>query len=272
MNTESRSSYLYGDIFSTAYDGLYANKDYSKECDLIEHLFSEYGKDKARSIVDLGCGTGTHAVMMATRGYNVTGIDASLTMLDQAKSKEKLLPQSVRNELTFINGDINDIELQAPVDGALMLFSVLGYAANNEKLATLLSHVRKMINPGGVFIFDFWYGPAVISHDPGSRVGRTPIPDGEIIRISNGEIDDIRQVCEISFEFWQVINDQITDRMIENHEMRYFFPREINMLLTSAGFRLGKLGTLDDFDSDPHKDDRNVFCVAIADGEMSTES
>ena len=66
------------------YDALYADKPYTKECDFIEEAFKRYAVDRPKKILDIGCGTGGHALELARRGYNVTGIDASRIMIKAA--------------------------------------------------------------------------------------------------------------------------------------------------------------------------------------------
>src|SRR5207248_11417549 len=68
---------VFGPQYAEAYDTLYRDKDYSAECDAIEHVFRLYGIGPVRRVLDLGCGTGGHAVPLAERGYEVVGVDRS---------------------------------------------------------------------------------------------------------------------------------------------------------------------------------------------------
>ena len=58
-------SEMFGAVYADAYDLLYQDKDYDAECDLIESLFKNYGESGIKSVLDLGCGTGNHAVPLA---------------------------------------------------------------------------------------------------------------------------------------------------------------------------------------------------------------
>ena len=69
------------------YDIIYADKDYEKECDFLEEIFRNYSKIIPKTILDGGCGTGGHAIPLAERGYEVTGIDLSEEMINIAKEK-----------------------------------------------------------------------------------------------------------------------------------------------------------------------------------------
>ncbi len=78
---------VFGQDYADQYDLLYTDKDYEAECDLIEEVFRKYGNGRISTILDLGCGTGNHAIPLASRGYHVTGIDISEDMITHAQKK-----------------------------------------------------------------------------------------------------------------------------------------------------------------------------------------
>ena len=82
---------VFGD-YAQFYDSLYQEKDYDIECDFLEKIFTHYAQSPIVSILDLGCGTGGHAIPMAHRGYQVTGVDLSKEMLAQARQKSADTP------------------------------------------------------------------------------------------------------------------------------------------------------------------------------------
>lgn len=75
--------------YSNYYDTLYEDKNYGAECDFIETIFSKFYLAPVKHILDLGCGTGGHAIPLAQRGYHVTGIDRSEEMLKKAEEKAR---------------------------------------------------------------------------------------------------------------------------------------------------------------------------------------
>ncbi len=79
---------VFGKEYSTAYDSLYHDKDYEKECEFIEDVLSK-SSIKVRRILDLGCGTGGHALLLAKKGYAVVGVDRSAEMLEFARQRAK---------------------------------------------------------------------------------------------------------------------------------------------------------------------------------------
>ena len=72
--------------FADIYDTLMSDVEYEKWADFYEEIFVRNGK-KPELVLDLGCGTGTLTKIMADRGYDMTGIDGSLSMLNIAKEK-----------------------------------------------------------------------------------------------------------------------------------------------------------------------------------------
>ena len=78
---------VFGSTYAAGYDALYQAKDYDGEVDLLEGIFRRYAGRPVRDILDVGCGTGNHALRLAAKGYRVLGIDRSLDMLEVAKYK-----------------------------------------------------------------------------------------------------------------------------------------------------------------------------------------
>ena len=74
------------DKFAKYYDLMYSQYEYEKECDYLEEIFNNYATIP-KSILDIGCGTGTHALHLAARRYNVVGIDLSEVQIKIAKEK-----------------------------------------------------------------------------------------------------------------------------------------------------------------------------------------
>ena len=78
---------LFEQAYAEQYDTLYGEKNYESECDLLQKAFKQWGDNNIHAILDLGCGTGNHAIPLARRGYKVTGVDLSANMLEKAQQK-----------------------------------------------------------------------------------------------------------------------------------------------------------------------------------------
>ena len=100
--------------FARTYDKESFTQGTVQEVDFIE---SEIGSDKTRTILDIGCGTGRHAIELAKRGYNVTGIDLSNSQLKRAMEKA----QSEHVKVTFLQKDARNFKLDTSFDLVIML-------------------------------------------------------------------------------------------------------------------------------------------------------
>jgi len=162
---------VFGDLYARLYDAFYQEKNYEAECDLIEEVFRRYAGGPVNSILDLGCGTGNHVFPLARRGYQVAGVDRSPEMLALARAKLASCSGSPEQPLPIFHpGDLRDLDLGEQFDAVLMMFAVLSYQVTNEDVLAALGTVRRHLKPGGLFMADVWYGPAVLAQRPGDRI------------------------------------------------------------------------------------------------------
>jgi SAM-dependent methyltransferase len=98
----------------------------------------------AGGVLDLGCGTGEHSRFLASKGYDVTGIDSSPAMLE--KAVEAPLPANLR----FLAGDIEDVEslTTGSFDMAICLGNTLPHVTTDDGLRRLLRGLRLRLSPG----------------------------------------------------------------------------------------------------------------------------
>src|SRR6266567_477654 len=181
---------VFGADYANAYDVLYQDKDYASECDLIERVFAEYAAGRrVRSVLDLGCGTGGHAVPLAEHGYEVVGVDRSAEMLRHAVERSRTdrdAAHAARRGPRFELGDIGSIDLRREFDAVVMMFAVLGYQVTNEAVQAALASARRHLAAGGLLFGDLWYGPAVLAQRPSERVKVIELPGAgaaQIIRV-----------------------------------------------------------------------------------------
>lgn len=154
-------------IYAKYYNLLYRDKDYKAEVEYINNLIKK-NKPDAATILNLGCGTGRHDFLLIEKGYSVRGVDFSKEMLSIAdESLARLSPKD--SNLKFIYGNIQTIQLEQSFDAVISLFHVMSYQITNEMLYSTFRNVRAHLKDDGVFIFDFWYGSAVLSDKPTIR-------------------------------------------------------------------------------------------------------
>ena len=252
---------VFGEVYAGAYDALYQDKDYAGECALIERLLQRYANGPIRSICDLGCGTGNHALPLAARGYEVVGVDRAPDMLAQARQKQAAMPTA---SIVFQQGDLRSLALRRTFDAVVMMFAVLGYQLEDADVLAALQTARRHLRPGGLFLYDVWYGPAVLHERPSPRSKTVPLPDGELIREVSAELDPPRRVCIVRYQVRCTERGRIVREAVEEHVMRFFFPDELTRWLTAAGLESVRLGAFPDVDHDPDEATWNVLGVARA--------
>lgn len=256
----------YGAVYANAYDSLYADKDYASECEMLERAFSSFARSPVESILDLGCGTGNHALALAAKGYALVGVDRSEHMLRRARAKTDGLPAGVAAP-RFVLADVRDYAFDQSFDAALVMFNVLGYQRDDGDALSLLRTARRHLRDGGLLVCDFWYGPAVMQSPPRSRHKITTGPDRRIVRFTDASLDPHRQICTVDFRLLRLAGDRLVEEIEERHIVRYFFANELRLLFTMAGLELVHIGGFPDFDTAPGEGGEwAVTAIATADG------
>jgi len=210
--------------YASFYDSLYQDKDYSSECDFLEKVFSKYCNKRIISILDLGCGTGNHSILLAERGYLMTGVDISKNMLSFAK--EKNLQKNV--SINFHERDIRNLSLKKKFDAVILMFAVVSYQVSNSDIRAVFKSIKQHLKPNGIFIFDCWYGPSVTHIKPSKRVKKVNNGNIEIIRIANPVLNKKNKMVTVNFTIYEKKANQILKTVKESHPQRFFFPEEIN--------------------------------------------
>lgn len=220
------------------YDLLYQDKNYLGEAQFIEKILQTYAPN-ACELLELGCGTGAHAVLLAKQGYQIHGVDLSAEMLRRADSRLSQLSPDLKSSLKFTQGDIRQIRLNQTFDAVLSLFHVISYQTTNEDLLAAFATVKEHLKPGGIFIFDVWYGPAVLRDLPTVRVKRLEDNQISITRIAEPTIYPNENLVDVNYHiFIQDKSSDVIKQLRETHRMRYLFKPEIEFLLKELHMEL----------------------------------
>jgi SAM-dependent methyltransferase len=257
------SELVFGKQYADQYDLLYGDKNYEAECDMLREVFKRYAKAPIQTILDLGCGTGNHAIPLARRGYRVTGVDRSAEMLANARQKARASEEIQSDNLPVLTqGDVRRLDLGQQFDAVLMMFAVLGYQLTNSDVLAALSTVRRHLKPGGLFICDVWYGPAVLAIRPSDRIKVIPMPDGQVIRAASSELDLERQRAKVHYHVWCITGGRLQSETEETHHMRFFFRNELDLALNQAGLSMHTLSGFGQLDKPADETSWNVVVVA----------
>jgi SAM-dependent methyltransferase len=221
------------DLYSEYYDLLYRDKDYDGEVAYLTALAKKQ-HPSAATLLDLGCGTGKHAALLQQNGYQVGGVDLSATMLAKAQKNYPAIP--------FHHGDARTVRLRQKFDVVTSLFHVASYQTSNKDFSDFLATAKAHLAPGGIFIFDFWFGPGVANDPPAVRVKRLENERVKILRVAEPAIQIARNVVNVTYQVFVTWQDSgKVQEIVENHEMRYFFEPELRYFLEQSGLELREI-------------------------------
>lgn len=194
------------------------------ECDFIEN---ELAFNSAAKIIDVGCGTGRHAIELTKRGYSVTGIDLSSSQIQRAKEKA----ESENLEIQFLVGDARLIPFEDEFEMAIMMceggFPLM---ETDEENFEILKSVSQSIKSNGKIIFTTLNGLFPIFNSTNEF---TKDKEKENTQFHNNNFDlmTFRDHFEIEFE-----DDAGNKKQVKGNQ-RFYIPSEINWLLKSLGYQ-----------------------------------
>lgn len=246
------------DRYAEYYDLFYREKDYSGEVEYVEALIKKHGTGETKTILDLGCGTGGHAVLLAQKGYDVAGVDRSEAMLALAEEKKRRMKVAV----DLHKGDICEADLYKRFDVAIAMFAVMGYQTTNADLERALRNAAKHLRRGGLLIFDGWFGPAVITQKPGDHELIVERGEDRIIRLTRAQLNIMTHTVDVDFTVMHIKHDKVLNSVEEKHKMRFFFPKELEFVLTHAGFALLGMHSFKQLEGELTINDWNMVVIA----------
>jgi SAM-dependent methyltransferase len=246
--------------YADCYDLIYREKDYVGECDVLEQAFARFAPVRPTTVLDLGCGTGAHALLLAARGYRVTGVDPSEAMLAVARRKVEAAGCALR----LYRAAAEELSLGETFGAVVSLFNVINYLATPDALRAGLARVRRHLSPGGLFLFDFRHGvPALRSYRP-VRFKWCEARPRFLLRVSETDLDAAQQLQRTTFTCVVYDGDRLLRRFQETHLLRFLFPEEVEARLRETGFRLLHLSPAVRLDAPVGAEDWNLLAVAGA--------
>lgn len=219
------------DKVGSYYDLIYEEKDSKSEVDYIISLLEEYG-NKGKDILEFGSGTGRHGRLLAESGYKVHGVERSGSMVKAAQ---------IIDGFTCEEGDITKVNCKKKFDNIISIFHVVSYLTENSQVKDLFNNAYKHLKKDGLFIFDVWYSPSVMSIKPETRIKRFNNKTYSIIRLAEPINFANKNIVEVKYTY--MIENKLTKENLqikENHPMRHFSIPEIQFICDETGFNLVK--------------------------------
>lgn len=225
--------------FAYVYDELMEDMPYPDWIAFAEHAWSQLGTP--RTVVDLGCGTGSIAIPLAVAGYQVTGLDLSEDMLAVARQKLERSSQGVRlfreGSLRFTRQDMTSWALSEPVDSVLSFCDCLNYLLEEEDVVNTFRATYEGLKPGGTFIFDVHH-PDTLRRYEEEQPFIWDEPSSAYIWTC--ERDDERNEIEHHLTIFAREEEQgpgLYRRFEETHIQRAYDPEWIREKLLQSGFQ-----------------------------------
>ena len=126
-------------------------------------------------------------------------------------------------------GDIKTMNLKKEFDAVISLFHVFSYQTKNSDVQELLCNARRHLKRGGIFIFDIWYSPAVLSIFPSNRVLRMSNEEIEVTRVAEPDILINENIVNVNYQFF--VKNKLNNKyqtFKETHPMRHFSIPELH--------------------------------------------
>jgi SAM-dependent methyltransferase len=239
------------------YDLFYADKRYEAEAAFVDQCLREYASGPVNNLLELACGTGTHALQLEQRGYRIVATDNSQDMLARARQK------AASSRVDFQQQDMTQLDIAGgPFDAAYCLFDSIGYVATNESLAKVFRGVQQHLRAGGLFVFEFWHAAAMLRHYDPVRVRRWTKDDTIVLRISETTLDYANQLSKVVYSIYELKQDGTYSTLTETQVNRYFLLQEMAAWLTWTGFEPVKWFA--GFTNDESISDETWHIVAVA--------
>ena len=220
--------------FAYLYDEFMEDVPYAEWADLLSSLIKAYGTN-VKTVLDLGCGTGTLTRLMAAKGYEMMGVDYSQDMLTVAAEKN-----TEDNDILYINQDMRSLELLEKSDAIISVCDCINYMILDEDIEDCFKSVKSNLIKDGIFIFDF---NTIYKYE--TVIGDTTIAENRenssFIWENYYSSDD--HINEYDVTFFTKIEDDtdaesdgIFRRFSEVHIQRGYTLQEMKQFLLTAGF------------------------------------
>lgn len=214
------------EALAASYDRLTNDVDYEATVEFYQQILDQEGL-KPRTAVDLACGTGSVAAILARKGLEVLGVDLSEEMLTQAVQKV----QDMEHPPRFICQPLQELQLARGVDLAVCALDSLDYILNPADCAQAIRRVYKALNPGGIFIFDVNTPEKLRAMD-----GQVFLDEDEdVYCVWRGEFDEESNICSYGMDLFQR-HGNLWQRSFEEHREYAYSQEQLVEYLKDAGF------------------------------------
>lgn len=216
------------DSLAGAYDELTEDVGYARRADFVEKLFAR-SRIGVHTVLDLACGTGTMTALLTARGYELIAVDASESMLMQARAKTQGLSGVAP---LFLHQSMPRLDLYGTVDAAICCLDSINYLTTPRDVQRTLARLHLFVAPGGTLIFDV-HGLSKLEQMDG-QVFLDERKD--VYCVWRTEYRRRSRMLDYYVDIFRTRGDGGWERSFEEHHQRGYSVEELTQWLREAGF------------------------------------
>lgn len=245
---------IYGNTMASVYDALNDGIDTKAWADFICSSFGKYSEKDINKICEIACGTGSMAIEMAKRGFDVTASDLSTEMLTEAEFKARDADTSIR----FVSSDMRSFSLYTKADAVLCLLDSMNYLTKPSDFAETLTSVYKNLSDGGLFIFDI-----NSKHKFENTYGDNAyvIENEGVLCAWQNFYNPKTKICDFYLSIFTENEDGSYERTDEHQRERMYTMRSVRKMLADAGFEICGIFSDYDFSEGCEDTDERLYIV-----------
>ncbi|MCR4889511.1 MAG: class I SAM-dependent methyltransferase [Ruminococcus sp.] len=241
-------------VFARYYDELTANIDYRKRAAYFQSIIEKYRSTEGNILLDLACGTGSISEEMARLGYDVIGVDNSDEMLGIALDKKFDSGLNIQ----YLCQDMRKLDMFGTIDITICALDSINHLPDISDVKAVFEKVAFFSEIGGLFIFDvntLYKHRHILANNT-----FTYETDNVYCVWENTLVPDTDEV-KMQLEFFESEENGLYSRSSDSFSEKAYSEKELEKLLTDAGFEiLGKFG--DDTFSSPAPDSQRIVYAA----------
>lgn len=211
---------------ASSYDRLTQDVDYEAVVAFYHQILEKEGV-APKSAIDLACGTGSVALLLARQYERVIGVDMSeemLTVAFQRAQEQGVMP-------TFVCQKLQQLRLPRAVDMAVCALDGLDYILDPHDCQEAIRRVYQALNPGGIFIFDVNTPEKLRAMDGQVFLDE----DDDVYCVWRGEFDERTNICSYGMDLFQREGEH-WHRSFEEHQEYAYTQSQLTAYLKAAGF------------------------------------
>ena len=216
------------DALAASYDGLMEDASYRRRAAWLVKLFGK-STIPVESVLDLACGTGTIACLLAEQGYRVVATDGSEEMLIRAAAKAAVLEEAAP---LFLLQPMPRLRLTEQVDAVVSTIDSLNYLTRRQDVQETFRRVFRWLKPGGQFIFDVNTFYKLRRMDGQMYMDETE----DSYCVWRTFFSEKTRICTYQVDLFRRLEDDTWEREFEEHRERAWTEEELRQFLEEAGF------------------------------------